>query len=177
MGTLPGYTLYMITIYENKEARDATWKANHLAEHSSCNFFMPECDFMTDEKLTAYAFGVLEASDDYNKLFKEGSLWSDSDVFVDTRRLMIADYEEINEELQGAYLSRESLLGQYWSDLVSHILERGQEYDVYDIAWRIHAGKPAIEFHQDPLCVILTDRIQKAVFYLMGNGHDISKFV
>lgn len=166
----------MITIYQTKEARDEAWKATHLAVHPGCNFFMPECEFYTEHKMTDYAFRVLEDSEDYNKLFIEGSLWDHSDVFTETRKGLIADFDDIDEQMQGAYLSRESLLNQYRSDLIAHMLERGQEYDVYDISWRIHAGKPAIEFHQDPLCTILTNRINAAVFYLMANGHNVEKF-
>lgn len=167
----------MITIYENKETRDAKWKMAHLAEHPGCNFFMPECEFYTDSKLTAYAFRVLEDTESYDKLFGEDSLWYDSKVFTETRDSLIQIFEkEIEEELKSVYISHQSLLDQYRSDVISHVLERGREYDVYDYAYRVHAGKPTIDVENDPLANILIDRIQKAVFYLKSRNEDVSKY-
>lgn len=167
----------MVKIYESKEARDTAWKTKHSTEHPGCNFFMPECEFYTDADLISYAYGILDETENYSSYFKAGSMWADGNVFEDTRKDLIESFHEIDEMLQDSYLSRESLLGQYRSDLLSHLLERGQGYDAYDTGNRIHAGTPTVDVHQDPLFSILLDRIQKSVMFLMSREQNVSKYV
>lgn len=167
----------MVKIYETKEARDVAWKAQHTADHPGCNFFMPECDFYTEEKLIAYAYTILDETENYPRYFNTDSMWAEGNIFADTRKDLIGSFDELDETLQGAYLSRESLLNQYRSDLISHALERGMEYDSYDAGSRIHAGDPSIDVQQTPLCTLLLDRTHKAIMFLMSHNQDVSKYV
>lgn len=166
----------MMTTYATPAERNTAWQEAHKAEHSGCNLFMPECEFYTDAKLIDYAFAVLESSETYDSLFKEGSIYAGSDVFIETRKFLIAGFDEMHADLRGAYNSEENLLHQYRADLMAHVLERGREYDVYDAGWRIHAGTPSVEVDQDPLGTILVNKISTAVFYLMSKGEDVTSY-
>ena len=166
----------MFTIYETPQERKDAWQAKHLVEHPGCTFFMPECKFYTEEKLVIEACRILDESETYDRMFKDGSMWQGSDVFVETRKHLIAGFVEMNKLIRENYVSSKSLKSQYRSDLISHVLERGRDYDVYDAGWRIHAGLPSVEVNQDPLCTIMTTRIHVAVDYLMSRKQDVTKY-
>lgn len=166
----------MMTTYATPAERNAAWKEAHKAEHPGCNLFMPECEFYTDAKMIDYAFAVLESSQTYDSLFKEGSIYADSDVFIETRKHLIAGFEEMHADLKDAYTSEENLHHQYRADLMAHVLERGREYDVYDAGWRIHAGTHSVDVDQDPLGTILFNKINSAIFYLMAKGEDVTAY-
>ena len=167
----------MFTIYETPQERKDAWQERHLAVHPGCNLFMSQCEFYTKKVLIAEAYRILDESETYDKVFKDGSMWHDSDVFIETRKHLIAGFVEINKLIRENYVSNKSLKSQYRSDLISHVLERGRDYDVYDTGWRIHAGFPSVEVNQDPLCTIMTTRIHVAVDYLMSRKQDVTKYV
>lgn len=166
----------MFTIYESKQERDDAWMSKHLAEHPACNLLMDECSFYTDAFLTDYAFAVLEDSSSYDRLFKPESRWYDSQIFVDSRINMIENFPAIDARMSEYFLRVGQVEEKYRFELLGHVLERYEIYDVYDIACRLHADRDSVKIHQTPMVTVLLNKIDQAVFYIMIQGKDISKY-